>query len=126
MNSVTEIAKIAHEANKAYCETLGDFSQDHWNCCDQWQRDTVMNGVRAIEKRIVTEPEQSHENWLKLKEEEGWVYGKKKNSNKALGALTHPYMLPFKELTHAQQMKDFLFFSIVVTLLGKINKIDLV
>ena len=118
MNSITEIAIIAHETNITYCETLGDYSQTSWNFCDQRQRDSVMNGVRAIQRGIVKEPEQSHENWLKQKEEEGWVWGKKKNSDKSIGALTHPYMVPFEELTAEQQMKDRLFFTIVTTLLG--------
>ena len=120
MNSITEIAEIAHETNRTYCQTIGDFSQYPWTACPQWQRDSSINGVKAIEKGIVTRPEQSHENWLKHKEEEGWSYGPEKNSNKALGTLTHPCMLPFKELPAEQQMKDFLFFSIVTVLLGRV------
>ena len=119
MNSITEIAEIAHETNRAFCRTLGDFSQDPWDCCPQWQRDSIINGVLAIKRGIVNEPGQSHENWLKLKEEEGWIFGKKKNTNKAIGVLTHPSMVPFKELPHEQQMKDHLFFAIVTTLLGR-------
>ena len=122
MNSITEIAKIAHEANRAYCETLGDYSQDRWSGAAPWQTNSAIDGVRAIEKGVVTRPEQSHENWLKHKEEEGWLYGPEKDvANKF-----HPCMVPFKELSHEQQMKDFLFFSVVVTLLGRIENIDLV
>ena len=119
MNSTTEIAQVAYEANRAYCQTIGDYSQDPWTYCEQWQRDTVMNGVRAIDRGIVTKPEQSHENWLEHKEEKGWSYGPEKNSNKALGALTHPCMVPFNELPHEQKMKDHLFFAIVTTLFGR-------
>ena len=119
MNSITEIAEIAYQTNRTYCQTIGDYSQDPWSCCDQWQRDTVLNGVRAIQRGIVTGPGQSHENWLKHKEEEGWVYGKKKNTNRARGVLTHPCMVPFNELPSEQQMKDHLFFAIVTTLLGR-------
>ena len=111
MNSITEIAGIAHEANRAYCESLGDFSQDYWSGAAQWQRDSAINGVKAIKDGIVTRPEQSHENWLKLKEEEGWVYGNVKNTNIEVGVLTHPCMVPFNLLPHQQQMKDHLFFK---------------
>ncbi len=115
MNSTTEIAEIAHEANRIYCRSLGDYSQLPWDFCEQWQRDTVMDGVVAISKDIVTEPGQSHENWLKFKKEEGWSFGTKKDES----LKTHPYMVPFDELTAEQQMKDYLFFAIVTTLLGQ-------
>ena len=108
MNSITEIAEIADETNRTYCQTIGDYSQVGWDFCEQWQRLSALDGVRAIERGIVTKPEQSHENWMKLKEDEGWVYGKE-----------HPYMVPFEELPHEQQMKDHLFFAIVTTLLGR-------
>ncbi|KKK57563.1 hypothetical protein LCGC14_3053210 [marine sediment metagenome] len=119
MNSTTEIAQVAYEANRAYCQSLGDYNQANWNFCDQWQRDTVINGVRAIERGVVTGPEQSHENWLEHKENEGWQWGIKKNTDRKRGALTHPCMVPFKELPETQKMKDRLFFAIVTTLLGR-------
>jgi len=119
MNSTTEIAEIAHETNRTYCQTLGDYSQVGWDFCEQWQRLSALDGVRAIERGIVTRPEESHENWWKHKEDEGWEYGEKKNYNKALGALTHPCMVPFNELPIEQQTKDHLFFAIVTTLLGR-------
>ena len=114
MNSKTEIAEIAHEAKRTYCRSLGDYSQYPWSTCPQWQRDTVLNGVLAISRNIVTEPGQSHENWLKFKEEQGWSHGPEKDER----LKTHPYMIPFDELTAEQQMKDRLFFAIVTILLG--------
>ena len=117
MLSITEMAKVAYETNRAYCETVGDFSQDRWDCCPQWQRTSAMNGVLAIEKGTVTEPEHSHENWLSEKDKDGWIYGEKKNTDISVGKLTHPCMVPFNELPEEQQMKDYLFFAIVTTLL---------
>ena len=119
MLSTTEIARVAHETNRAYRESLGDFSQELWEDCPQWQRDSVMNGVLAIEKGTVKKPEESHWNWLKEKGEQGWVYGPKKNTDLSVGALTHPCMVPFDELPAEQQMKDYLFFAIVTTLLER-------
>ena len=99
MLSTAAIAKIAHEANRAYCESLGDFSQDRWSDVLQWQRDSAMNGVLAIERGAVTKPEHSHENWLSEKDKDGWVYGPKKNADLSVGCLTHPCMVPFNTLT---------------------------
>ena len=78
-----------------------------------------MNGVLAIKGKVIIKPEQSHENWLKEKYEEGWVYGEKKNTDLSVGCLTHPCMVPFSMLPKEQQMKDYLFFAIVTTLLGR-------
>ena len=119
MLSTTEIARVAHETNRAYCETLGDFSQEYWYDAEQWQRDSAINGVLAIRNIIVTKPEESHENWLREKYEEGWVYGPKKNTDLSVGVLTHPCMVPFNELPAEQQMKDHLFFAIVTVLLER-------
>ena len=115
MNSTTEIARIAHETNRIYCQTLGDFSHEPWTLCQQWQRDSIINGARAIQRSAVTRPEQSHENWLDEKMINGWKYGPTKN----VAAKVHPCMVPFNELSQEQQMKDHLFFSIVTTLLGR-------
>ncbi|HEC63663.1 MAG TPA: hypothetical protein ENI23_00050 [bacterium] len=119
MNSITEIARIAHEANRIYCQTIGDYSQEAWTICPQWQRNTVINGVRAIKEGIVMGPGESHQNWLNVKHKEGWVWGEKKNTDTSVGKLTHPCMLPFNELPPEQQMKDHLFFAIVTTLSGR-------
>ena len=119
MNSITEIARIAHETNRVYCQSLGDYSQEQWNFCEQWQRDSAINGVKAIENGTVVVPKDSHENWMKEKYDKGWKYGPVKNTDKSVGALTHPCLVPFDKLPDAQRTKDFLFFFITKILLGR-------
>lgn len=105
---IESIAKICHEANRAYCQTLGDFSQPTWEEAPQWQKDSAIKGV---EFHLSGDhgPEASHESWMKQKEAEGWVYGEVKDTQ----AKRHPCMVPFHELPSAQQLKDSLFRSIV-------------
>ena len=110
---LTDIAKVAHEANKAYCETLGDNSQTSWEDAPDWQKDSAVNGVMSIQLGEIKSPMQSHENWLKEKEIDGWVWGEVKDPEKK----THPCMVPFGDLPPEQQVKDFLFFDIVSNLL---------
>lgn len=50
-----------------------------------------------------------HDNWLKEKQADGWVYGEEKN----LLIKTHPCILPYNELPEFQQKKDLLFSAIV-------------
>ena len=112
---LTDIAKVAHEANKAYCETLGDNSQTSWEDAPDWQKDSAVNGVMSIQTGEITKPEESHENWLKEKDKNGWIYGEVKDAE----LKTHPCITPFDKLPKEQQMKDHLFFQIVSTLLGQ-------
>lgn len=102
------IANICHNVNKAFCETQGDFSQPTWEDAPQWQKDSAMNGVKFHLDNETT-PEMSHENWLKVKLEDGWVYGEVKDVEKK----THPCIMPYHELPEFQQTKDALFKAVV-------------
>lgn len=102
------IAKICHEANRAYCQSLGDDSQQSWFRAPDWQKESALLGVKLHLSQDVG-PEASHEAWSKVKYAEGWVYGIEKNAVKK----THPCLVPFNQLPAAQQLKDVLFRNIV-------------
>jgi hypothetical protein len=103
-----QIARITHEANRAYCMTIGDHSIPAWDTAPDWQKESAVNGVKyAFENS--TSPEQSHENWLKEKESKGWKYGELK----APELLEHPCMLPWDKLPEEQKVKDSLFLAII-------------
>jgi hypothetical protein len=104
---IEQIAKLCHQINKAYCESVGDTSQIDWEIAPEWQKESAINGVKFHLENDVT-PEQSHENWLKQKLEEGWVYGKEKDPVKK----THPCMKRYDELPKFQRTKDLLFTEI--------------
>lgn len=44
-NNVEMIAKICHEANRAYCQALGDNSQVPWGEAPDWQKQSAVKGV---------------------------------------------------------------------------------
>lgn len=102
------IAKICHNVNKAYCENQNDFSQPSWEEAPEWQKTSAFNGVKFHLENDVT-PEMSHENWLKQKLEEGWVYGKEKSAD----LKTHPCIKRYDELPKFQRTKDCLFKAVV-------------
>ena len=102
------IAKICHNVNKSYCESHNDFSQLAWEDAPEWQKSSAINGVEFHLTNDVT-PEMSHENWLKQKLEEGWVYGKEKNAE----LKTHPCIKRYDELPKFQRTKDALFKAVV-------------
>jgi len=102
------IARVCHEVNRAYCESLGDMSQPAWEYAPQWQKDSAMLGVSLHVNQDVG-PEASHESWMAQKVADGWTYGPVKDPIDR----THPCMVPFAQLPPEQQAKDFIFRAIV-------------
>jgi RyR domain len=108
-----QIAQLAHEANRAYCEALGDMSQVPWAQAPEWQRSSAVNGVIFHETNPEASPSASHDSWLKQKTEEGWKYGPEKDANQK----THPCFRPYEELPVEQRAKDYIFRAVVRTAL---------
>ena len=102
------VARICHEANRAYCKALGDDSQPAWEDAPEWQKASARMGV-ILHMTGDHGPEASHNSWMQQKVEEGWVYGAVKDPAKK----QHPCMVPFAELSREQQTKDFIFRGIV-------------
>jgi len=106
---IEQIAQICHEANKAYCESLGDTSQFSWIISPPWQQESSIAGVKFRLKNVHGTPQEQHENWLKQKRDEGWKYGIIKNPDKK----EHPCFTNWDSLPELQKVKDVLFISIV-------------
>lgn len=116
--TATKIANIAHETNRAFCVAMGDQSQLDWDNCPQWQKDSAINGVYFTFENPDAPPSASHENWLKEKLENGWVYGEVKDPE----TKTHPCCVPYDELPTLQKAKDHIFKAIVKTSLDLIQQ----
>lgn len=109
--TIEEIAKVAHEANRAYCESMGDLSQQPWEEAPEIIKNSAITGVEKHLENPMT-PEESHKSWMAYKAAEGWVYGKEKDIEKK----THPCMVPYEELPSSQKVKDYIFKAICDTL----------
>jgi hypothetical protein len=108
------IAELCHNVNRAYCESINDFSQVSWAEAPEWQKESSITGVKfALENDA--SPENLHESWLKQKLEEGWVYGKVKDPV----AKTHPCIMRYDELPKYQRTKDLLFKAVCDTFKGQ-------
>lgn len=107
--TVEEIARVCHEANRAYCLSHGDLSHAPWAETDQALRDSVCSGVAMILNNPETTPEESHQGWLDYKTAEGWVWGEVKLPE----LKQHPCMLPYDQLPPEQRVKDEIFAAIV-------------
>jgi len=89
--TVEDIARTTYNVNRAYCESLGDFSFGPWDDAPEWQKVANLAGVNFHLANPDALPRQ-----LKF----------------------HPCMMPFDQLPHAQQTKDFIFKAVVESLRG--------
>lgn len=107
--SINYIAKVCHEANRAFCETIDDYSQPTWVNAPDWQKQSAREGVQYRLDNPDTTPKQMHQNWMDAKRKDGWKFGATKNPD----TKTHPCMCKYENLPPNQRFKDSLFSSIV-------------
>jgi len=112
------IAQMCHQANKNFCELLGDMSQVDWEEAPLWQKESALAGVKAhIDSGLTMTPEDSHESWSRAKYADGWRYGDVKDAD----AKTHPCLLPYSDLPPTQRLKDHLFRATVHAMVPFLN-----
>lgn len=112
--NIQDIAKAAHEINRAYCQALGDHSQAAWEDAPEWQRESAVKGVVFHIHNPDAGPDHSHKEWLQEKKETGWRYGPVKDAEKK----EHPCFVDYEDLPVEQQAKDYLFHAVVHVLRG--------
>ena len=108
----SDIAKVAHEVNRAFCASLGDMSQLDWENSEQWVREAALAGVQSIIEDPTMTPERLHKSWLREKTESGWVYGPVKDAR----LKQHPCMIAYESLPVEQRSKDYIFVAVVNSL----------
>jgi 8-oxo-dGTP pyrophosphatase MutT (NUDIX family) len=82
-----------------------------------WQKTSAVNGVAYHLTHKDATPQNSHENWLKDKEADGWKWGPVKDAEKK----EHPCFTPYDMLPQAQKTKDFLFRTVVHAGIGNLD-----
>jgi hypothetical protein len=110
--AIEQVAKVAHEANRAYCQTIGDNSQLPWESAPDWQKESARNGAKFHFAQLATgvdpAPSASHEKWLEEKRAQGWTYGPVKDVVKK----EHPCFMPYDGLPLDQRRKDYIFAAV--------------
>src|SRR5438874_11871354 len=107
MEQREQIARICHEANRAYCATIGDTSQLSCEDTPEWQKASARLGVdfhfSNLLMGVKPSPSASHDEWLKQKTADGWKFGATKNPE----TKEHPCFVPYEELPLEQRRKDY-------------------
>ncbi len=106
--TLEHIARIAHEVNRGYCQSLGAIDVPHWEECTPEHRRSMCEGVE-MHLAGFRSPEAAHEAWMAKKWADGWVWGEEKSDEDK----THPCLVPFRQLPPTQKAKDYIFRAVV-------------
>lgn len=109
---VYAIAKVCHEANRAFRSVMGQSEGPDWGQCSDEQRHTTMAGVEYLLSTPIASPADLHHNWVEDMTAKGWTHGSVKDVDKK----THPCLLPYHELPPYERYKDKMFAAIVRSL----------
>lgn len=105
------IARVCHEANRAYCSITGE-EQLPWEQAPIWQKEAARAGVEHILNNHGLSPRDIFELWKEKKLEDGWKYGNARDEEKK----EHPCLVQYENLPLAERKKDELFKAIVLAL----------
>ena len=114
--TIEDVARVAHEVNLAYCQSIGDYSHVEWDKAPQWQRDAAIRGVEIHLKDNLT-PDVSHKQWMFGMIADGWTFGQQKDPE----AKKHPCLVHYPYLPREQQIKDHIFVAVVRSLRNQVQ-----
>lgn len=106
------IARVVHEAMRAYQLALGERAARPWDDADDWERAATVAGVRFRLANPGADGSAQHAQWLEEKRKAGWILGAVKDPVKK----THPSLVPYRELPQTERRKDALFAAVVRSL----------
>jgi RyR domain len=105
-----KIAKVCHEAHRAWSEANGDQSNVAWEAADEPERSFAIDAVKQV--LAGAEAPQVHESWRSLKLANGWTYGPTKDPV----AKTTPHLVPFDLLPDLKKRDNDLLVAVARTL----------
>ncbi|MFC4726314.1 RyR domain-containing protein [Glycocaulis abyssi] len=113
---IETIARVCHEAVRAYCEALGETALPPWDEAEDWQVEATLAAVCFRVENPDASPGDQHQQWMEEKRRSGWQFGHTRNDH----LRTHPMMVPFEALPATEKRKDLLFQRVVDALSGEI------
>ena len=99
MDKTYFIANIRHIAWVAFQIAAGQLYNEQIN---KDQFDSLVDAIVYQKANPNVTLEENHNNWMRMKRKQGWVYGETKDSLKK----THPDLVPFNELPTIEKRKD--------------------
>lgn len=100
------VARMLHVGWVCYQIGVGE---DYNEQPTQEQLEMIINGISFVLENPGATPEQIHDDWMKSKSDQGYIYGSKKDEDKK----THPDMVPFCDLSITEQRKDIMTSTVI-------------
>jgi len=110
--TVNDIARICHEALRAYNKAIGDPDDDPWETAPAKLKESRVKGVENVLDNANYSPKDQHEAWREGKVADGWKYGVVKDRERKM----HHCLLPWSDLPVHQKKKGDLFVGIIRSL----------
>jgi hypothetical protein len=111
---VEDVARLVHESNRIVCvaTSTGHDRRPHWDDAPQEQRDSCIDGVRKILSGAVKSVRENHENWRRLKGDQGWSWAPKRNEEKKESPCICDYdQLPIAEKVKSENLQIIVEFA---------------
>ena len=109
---IMRIARVMHEAVRAFQAGLGQDPAPHWSKAPKWMKSASRDAVVFRIQNPDAPASSQHDQWTESKLADGWKFGKKKDPDKK----THPLLIPYNELPLEERQKDALVSAVVVAL----------
>ncbi|MEM0985462.1 MAG: RyR domain-containing protein [Pseudomonadota bacterium] len=109
---VEAMARVVHEAVRAWQTANGQSAAPPWSKAPKWMRDSTAESVQFTLDNPDAPDSAQHDQWMEQKIRDGWSYGPIKDAKKK----THPMLKPYDALPDLEQRKDALFRAIVTAL----------
>ena len=110
-----DIALMAHEMIRAFNAFHGDTSLPAWDHAPAWQREATFDQVRFHTDNPDADDAATHDAWMARARRAGWTWGPVKDAQ----LKQNPAMVPFDQLSPADQITDRLFRTVVRVGLGR-------
>lgn len=100
------VARATHEAVRSYSAHFGYIVPPMWAELSGEVKATLMNS--CINSINGLPKEDFHNNWVKMKIEQGWSYGKEFS----LDNKVHPALMPYKQISEDLRRKNNMFWEV--------------
>lgn len=111
-SQLENVARVCHEAFRAWCATLGDTANPPWEQAEPWRRAFELDGVRRVLGGA--SPADIHDLWRSRKTAAGWTYG----DQKAPTLKRSPSLVPYDQLHNSNEAKKAALFTATALTLG--------
>ena len=115
-DKVEIIARLVHEAVRAYQIVLSESPSAAWDQARDWERSPTMAGVRCRIDNPNAPASRQHDQWMTERVGAGWKLGSVKDATLKI----HPCLIPHAMLSETERRKDQLFAVVVRALIDPI------